>query len=142
VVECIDLRQYGERFHVWNETERRRAWERDDPWDMNLRGRLGFIAPWGPTTLVACTNSMITTRKILAAVPGAKIAQDGDDGQNVTFPGEAFEVVAAIMQLRKRRKLPEKSREAFAAGRATGLAALRAAEVPGPERSGEGSTGG
>jgi hypothetical protein len=101
---CPDLRDHASRFRVWNETEGRRAHERDDPWDLILPGQAGFIAPWGNETLVACTNSTVTTRRILDAVPGAKVVQDGSDGQNITFAPEGFEAVAGILRLRRRRQ--------------------------------------
>jgi hypothetical protein len=58
------------------------------------RGRSGFIAPWGPDTLVACTNRRTTTERLLRAVQSAVVAQDGTDGQNVVVPADRVGVVA------------------------------------------------
>jgi hypothetical protein len=79
---------------------------------------------------------MLTTRRLLAAVPGAAVVQDGSDGQNVTFGAEHFETVAGILGLRKRRRLsaehkarlagsltPKERAAALAEGRRTQAAA-------------------
>jgi len=52
-----------------------------------------------------------TIRRILAALPGSKVTQDGDDGQNITFPAKHLETVAGILGLRKRRVMPESQRK-------------------------------
>jgi hypothetical protein len=102
---CIDLRSIG-RYRVWNEVEDRWATSRDDPGDLIVPGRYGFMATWGPSTLAACTNGRKTTDKILAAVPGARVVQDGDDGQNVVFPSEHHQAVAVILVLRRHKTRP------------------------------------
>jgi hypothetical protein len=101
-MQCIDLRTVG-RYRVWNEAENRAARKADNPWDLVAPGRSGFIAPWGPDTLVACTNRQTTTDLILRAVPPAVVAQDGTDGQNVVFPADRVGVVAKILRVRTRR---------------------------------------
>jgi hypothetical protein len=109
---CIDLRQrFGNRFQVRNELEACRAHVADDPWDLVIQGRTGFVAPWGGDTLVACTRHVLTTRRIIEAVPGSVVVQDGQDGQNVTFDTVHFDTVAAILGLRKRRRLSEAHRK-------------------------------
>jgi hypothetical protein len=110
---CVDLRTYGDCFRVWNELEDRRAYDRDDPWDLILPGWSGFVAPHGGTKLVACTRSQITTRRLLATVPGAVIVQDGADGQNVTFDADHLAAVACLLRVRKRRHLTDAQRQAF-----------------------------
>jgi hypothetical protein len=102
---CVHLlKRSGNRYRVFNEIEGRQAFARDDPWDLVLPGRSGFVAAWGDDRLVACTHSTITTRRILAAVEGAVIVQDGDDGANIAFPAERLDVVAPILRLRRRRQ--------------------------------------
>jgi hypothetical protein len=59
---CVDLRQYADRFRVFNEVGGRRAHKADDPWDLILLGWSGFVAPWGGDKLVACTNNLTTSR--------------------------------------------------------------------------------
>jgi hypothetical protein len=101
-MQCIDLRTLG-RYRVWNEIEGRWAWARDDAGDLIVPGRGGFIATWGDGTLAACTKGWHTTQKILDSVPGAYVAQDGDDGQNVVFPAEYHGPVARILRSERRQ---------------------------------------
>jgi hypothetical protein len=110
---CVDLRIVGDRYRVWNELEDRRAYDRDDPWDLILPGWSGFVAPHGGQKLVACTRSCITTRRLMAVVPGAVIVQDGADGQNVTFDADHLEAVACLLRVRKRRRLTDAQRQAL-----------------------------
>jgi hypothetical protein len=111
---CIDLRQFGDRFRVWNEAHTRRAHERDDIWDLVIPGAGGFVAPYGGEYLLACTNSLLTTRRILAAVPGAVVTRDGSDGQNVRFDVAHLDAAAEILRLRKRRRVDEAERRRLA----------------------------
>jgi len=113
--DCIDLRQM-EPYRCWNEVEDRKAHGTDNPWDLVIRGSSGFVAPWGGEFLLACTRGRQATRKLLAVVPGAEVTQDGSDGQNFKFHKDHFPTVAAILRLRKRRRLTEAQRLA-AAGR-------------------------
>jgi hypothetical protein len=108
---CIDLRDYGDRFKVWNEPEGRKAREWDDPWDLIIQGFSGFVAPYGGNFLLACTRSISTTRRVLEAVPGAEIIQDGADGQNVRFAAADFALVAQILRLRRRRQVSHEQRQ-------------------------------
>jgi hypothetical protein len=111
----------GGRYRVHNETAGRRAYDRDDAWDLFLRGRGGFVAPWayapprGSGALVACTNSTVTTTRLLATIPGCMIVQNGDDGANIAFPAEYFDAVAGILRLRKRRQYTPEQRRVMAA---------------------------
>src|SRR4051812_1796638 len=101
-MSCIDLRTIGP-YRPVNELTGLPARGFDDPWDFVLPGRAGFVAPWGPQSLVASTNSMATTRSILASVPGAKMVADGEDGQNVTFQVDHLPTIAGILRLRKKK---------------------------------------
>jgi hypothetical protein len=98
----LDLRTVG-RYRTVNELTGLPARAVDDPWDVILPGRAGFVAPWGPQSLVASTNSTATTRSILVSVPGAKIVADGEDGQNVTFQVDHLPTIAGILRLRKKK---------------------------------------
>jgi hypothetical protein len=109
---CIDLRTFGNRYRVRNETHDRTAHATDDRWDLIIQGRGGFIAPWGRGRLVACTRGSATTNKIMAAVPGARIVQDGSDGQNLTFDPAHLATVAGLLRLRRRRVLTADQRRA------------------------------
>jgi hypothetical protein len=116
----VDLRNYPP-YRCYHEPEGRKARKTDDPWDLVLRGRKGFIAPCGGEYLLACTNHLLTTRRLLKAVPDAVITQDGSDGQNVRFHVNSLAAVAKILVLRRRRVFTpaEKAR------RAAGLAKIR-----------------
>jgi hypothetical protein len=111
---CIDLRKYGNHYRVWNEIEGRRAQQRDDPWDLIVLGRCGFIAPYGGNQLLACTNGSLTASRILERVPSASVTQHGVDGQNVRFPAAAFALAAPILRLRHRRQVSEEQRQVAA----------------------------
>jgi hypothetical protein len=111
--ECVDLRDFGDRYRVWNELEGRRAYGRDDPWHLTLPGWSGFVAPHGGVKLVARTRSRGMTRRLLAVVPGAQVVQDGDDGQNVTFDASHLGLVADLLRLRRRRHLTDAQRQAL-----------------------------
>jgi hypothetical protein len=64
---CPDLRQLaGDLYRVANELEGRKAHVTDDPWDLIVPGRGGFVGVWGDDRLVACTRGWGTTRKLLA----------------------------------------------------------------------------
>src|SRR5687768_16029098 len=101
---CFDLRDYGDRYRVWNELEDRTAHKTDDPWDLILPGRSGFVAPYGGDQLLACTNSRLTTGRLVATVPEALVTQDGTDGQNIRFHARHLDAVADLLGLRKRRQ--------------------------------------
>jgi hypothetical protein len=114
MTNCTNLlEQYGSRFRVFNEVEGRRAYARDDEWDLVLVGSNGKVVLWSRTgTLCACTNSRGMTNRLLAAVPGAKVEQDGSDGQNITFEPEHLETVAKLLRLRRRKQVTPEQREA------------------------------
>jgi hypothetical protein len=99
---CIDLRTVGP-YRPINEHTGKLARLDDDPWNLVLPGRAGFVAPWDRERLVACTWNVQTTRRILATVPDAIVTQDGDDGANITFPVEQLDSVAGVLRLRKKR---------------------------------------
>src|SRR5262245_14087752 len=114
--DCPDLRHLaGDRYRVANEVEGRRAHAPDPAWDLIVPGRGGFVAPWGPGRLVACTRGRGTTRKLLALVPGAAVVADGADGQNVVFGVAHLDAVAGLLYLRRRRRLSPERRQAEAA---------------------------
>lgn len=117
MTECVDLRQLPE-YRSTHEPEGRPTHKADDPWDLVIRGRLGFVAPCGGDVLFACTNGMKTTLKVLAAAPGAVLWQDGSGGQNVRFHQQHLRAVAAVLGLRKRRRLTEAHRQRLAAASA------------------------
>jgi hypothetical protein len=112
---CTDLREFaGERYRVWNETENRKAYERDDPWDLVIPGIQGFVAPHGGELLVACTNSQLLGKRILKKLPGAILHQDASDGMNILFHLSYFSQIAEFLRLKKRRRLTEEQKKVLA----------------------------
>jgi hypothetical protein len=110
------LHRYGSRFKLFNEIRSRRAFARDDPWELIIPGRRGFVAPWGyDGSLVAITNATRTTRRLLVAVPGAVVVQDGSDGANITFMPEHLDAVAEVLKLRRKKQYTPAQRQAAAA---------------------------
>jgi hypothetical protein len=131
------LHRYGHRYKVFHDIEGRPAKPRDDPWDHVLVGSRGDVVPWGRDgRLAAITHSLVTTKRLLAAIPDAKVEQDGDDGANITFEPEHLDVVAAILKLRRKRQYTPTQREAAAAR----LAKVRPKPLPKPLNGGSVST--
>jgi hypothetical protein len=126
--ECVDLRTVGP-YRLVNELTGKKPRTTDDPWVLLIRGRSGSVSPYGGDLLLADTRSVVTTRRILAAVPDAVVTQDGDDGQNITFPAAHLETVAGILGLKRRRVVSEAQRARLAVvGKAT-----RLSRNPGPQ---------
>jgi hypothetical protein len=109
-MNCIDLRSMT-GFKIVSELTGKRAGVRDDAWELLIPGRFGDVAPYGGDLLIASTHGPYKTREILKAVPSAVVTQDGDDGQNITFPAAHFGTVAGILRLWKRRVLSEADRQ-------------------------------
>jgi hypothetical protein len=108
-MDCLDLRQMS-GFKLLNELTGKRAGVRDDAWELLIPGWCGDVSPYGGDLLIASTNGDKKTRQILAAVPGAVVSQDADDGANIIFHADHFATVARILRLRKRRTLSEDAR--------------------------------
>jgi hypothetical protein len=113
---CNLLRSWGDRYRVFHEIEGRHAHTKDDPWQLIIPGRCGFVGLWGyDGRLAACTRSTATTRRLLENVPGAEVKQDGSDGQNVIFAPEHLDVVAEVLKLRRKKHLTPAQRQAASA---------------------------
>jgi hypothetical protein len=107
-MDCPDLKElFAEEYCIRLEDG---AVARNDPWYFLIPCRLGHIAPWGPDTLVACTNSRGPTRNGLLQVPTANLVQDGDDGANITFDVRHMGLVADIMGAKRRVHLSPEQR--------------------------------
>lgn len=102
-MECINLkRQFGDRYRVAHEESRRGRLI--DPWLMIIPCGHGHICPWGGSNLAACTDRPGQIVGRLKRLDFTTVVQDGDDGANITFDAEYFEVVAEIMRPRKRAR--------------------------------------
>jgi hypothetical protein len=110
----IDLKQqFGARYRVTYEesyfADRTRQTVAD-PWLMVIPCAAGHIFPWDHR-LAYSANRRGPVASRVAALPGAEIVQDGDDGQNIAFPVEQFDAVAEIVRPRRRRRLSAEHRE-------------------------------
>ncbi len=78
-------------------------------WFLRIPCRYGFVSVHGTDTLAAWTGS----RKMIARlieVPGVRVHQRGDAEARVLFHLKQFEVVADLLQARRRRHLSPKAR--------------------------------
>lgn len=114
---CIDLKAtYGKKFKVCLEESypaqpagRRDA--SDALWLQIIPGRLGHVFPHGGDLLAASTNSRGVTAQRLLALPDVTLWQNGSDGVTVLFPPDRLEDVAALLHLRRRRRVSDKERD-------------------------------
>lgn len=110
MTSCIDLKErFGHDYQIAFEDtylgDGSDHARRHDPWLAIISCRLGHVYPLGGEWLAASTNNRGPVANSLAALPGARVIQDGDDGINVAFHVRDFEAVAAIMKPRRRRRL-------------------------------------
>ena len=95
-----------------------------DRWLLIIPCAHGQIFPFGAGLLGASTNGRGGIAGRLAALPGCRVHQDGDDGLTVVFPEAMFAAVAAILKPRRRRRWSEAQRaKAIAEGRLFGATA-------------------
>jgi hypothetical protein len=93
-----------------------------DPWLWMIPCQHGHMFPFGSGLLGASTDRRGGIARRLAALPGCRVHQDGDDGLTVVFPEAMFEMVAAILKPRRRRRWSEAQRaRAIAEGRLLGV---------------------
>lgn len=81
-----------------------------DPWLWYIPCLHGHVFPFGPGLLGASTDRRGGIAWRLAALPGCRVHQDGDDGLTVVFPEAMFEAVASILKPRRRRRWSEAER--------------------------------
>ena len=115
IPQCIDLAErFGRRYRVEFEESYSAQYGSharvDDRWLKIIRCRAGHICPWGTSTLAAVTNKAGPIARKLAALPGAKLWQDGSDGATVLFDLAQFPQVAKLMHPCQRRAGSKKLR--------------------------------
>jgi hypothetical protein len=137
----IDLRErFGGKYRItWDEAREGRD---ESPWLMQIpcAGRGVTVYPHGGSTLAVEVNNRRGVSARLAEL-GLTQHQDGDREKTFLLDVADFDRVAAVVRPRRRRHLSERVRDAFAAGREAGLAALRAGNLPAPERQEGGQAG-
>jgi hypothetical protein len=116
---CINLRdRFGRDYRVTHDesfaAERPEFRAAEEVWLQVIPGQSGHVAPWDGTHLVACTRARGPVAQAIRSLPGVVVVQDGNDGINATFPVELFDRVAAILRLRRRRRLSPEARAAAA----------------------------
>ena len=123
---CPDLKaiaagKYRVKLEESYYAERGKRGRSADPWLLTIPCLHGHVFPFGPGMLAASTNLRGGIAGRLAALPGCRVHQDGDDGLTVVFPEAMFQAVAAILKPRRRRRWSEAQRaQAIAAGRLLG----------------------
>jgi hypothetical protein len=105
---CINLRErFGTDYRVSFEPayDARGKHRRNlDPYMMTLSCRFGVIYPHGGDTPAVEVDYHPKVAKLLAALPGVALHQDGDGEKTFLFPVSLFEAVAAIVRPRRRRR--------------------------------------
>jgi hypothetical protein len=113
----IDLRATcGHRYRITlDESAEIDGQTRDERlWLFQIPGRFGHVYVHGWDTLGAYVRLHGDRLNRLLAVPGARIHQRGDREASLTFPPEALEAVAAVLALRRRRRLSDDRRRQLA----------------------------
>jgi hypothetical protein len=103
-------RTYGHTYQIKTEE----GGDKKDPTAWIIPGKYGHIYVHGAHILGVATNNAGRIAKLLAAMPGVFVRQDGSDGINAIFAPSEFEAVADIIQCRKKRKRRPLSPEAKA----------------------------
>lgn len=109
--ECVNMRTlFGARFRVGRDPA---ASARDtDPWLLTLPCRYGTIYPHGGDVLAVEVDGHSKLAARVAALPGVRAHQWGDQERTLLFPVALFDQVAAIVRPRRRRVLTEEQRQA------------------------------
>jgi len=109
-----DLREFfGERARVrWEEPATPRS---TDLQYQTVLCRYGHIYQYGDGCLGFATDRRRRIAAQVAALPGAWMEQDGDDGQNVVFPEGLAHEVGEMVGVRLKRRVPQHVRDASAA---------------------------
>jgi len=85
-----------------------------DPWMMQIpcRGRGITIYPHGGNVLAIEVDHRRNIAKALAALPGLKLWQDGDDEQTFLFDVSLFPAVAEVVKPKRRPQYTDEQRDA------------------------------
>ena len=126
IAQCIIPRdRFGDEYKIGHDpayhAERTEFRAEEEPWFQLVLCQHGTIGPWGDDYLLACTRNRGSVATRLETLDCVEVVQDGDDGINVKFHINDFEVVAEIMRPRRRRRgrqmTPEETTKLVEAGR-------------------------
>jgi hypothetical protein len=126
--DCIDLETLcGDKYRIGHDPAAATWGERRDPWIKTVRCRLGTIYPFGEQMLAVEVDRHPSAAKRLAAIPGVRPFQDGDQEKTFIFDVSLFDTVVEIVKPRRRRRchLTEEQKAMFAAAGAARLAGKR-----------------
>ena len=115
-MECVNLLgRFGQGYRItYDPTDipKHRHRANLDPWMMQIDCRCGIIYPHGGTLLAVEVDSRPTTARRLLESGVCTLYQDGNREKTLTFDVAVFEAVAAIVKLRRRRRLTEEQKKA------------------------------
>lgn len=127
MTSCPDLRSCLPAFRCFDGPDHEPG-SRRDPWNMELRGRHGWVRPYGQGQLMAYADGPIIRKKLEAL---GTITQKGDSETIVRFPVSEAAPILALLQVYRHPVLSEEHKEKLIA-RARGLAEARKAQREGP----------
>jgi hypothetical protein len=119
-VPCVNLRErFGRRYKVTFEESYAAAYgpkaSRDDPWLQIIPGALGHVFPHSATMLGAKPGRSGKSARRLKDLPFVQVHTDGSDGVTVLFSPNHLNLVADLLQLRRRRRVSDRERQRLAA---------------------------
>jgi hypothetical protein len=108
---CINLRRsFGQRYKIGFDEAAVTWGERADPWMQTLLCQKGVIYPQGGEILAVEIDGRPITAKLVAAISGVTLWQDGDHEKTFLLPVDLFDQVAEVVKPRKRRRLSEEQK--------------------------------
>ena len=110
---CVDLQEhFGRRYRIGHDECHQPR--RPDPWLLTIECRYGHVYPFGGNLLAASIDGFPKVASRLRELKGAKVHQDGDDGElTAIFDVADLSKVAKIIRPRSRRQLSERQRAAL-----------------------------
>src|SRR5260370_34769033 len=105
---CINLREcFGQKYRIGFDDA---AGNTNDPWMMTILGRFGIIYRHGGEKLAVEVDGHARIAKKGAAIPAIVVHQDGDDEKTFVFPVGLLDQLAAIVELKRVKRLTDKQR--------------------------------
>ena len=119
MAEVINLQeQFGRVFRVEREESYFAQYgpgaRTDDPHYQIIPGSRGHVYAWDAERLAASTDTTGSTARKLRELSFVHVWQDGTDGLTVLFPPNQLDEVAALLKLRRRRRVSDEERKRLA----------------------------